>query len=108
MKYTLLLRENKKNYLNEAIYPVSTLINHFPDTHIILVAYYSIDYKNNMPLDNTKIIQLTKNPFKMKASILQYTPYENTLFLDSDTEILKTTDEICKKCLNMNLLLHRS
>lgn len=64
--YFVTKEKQKRSYLDEAIYSASTLKKQSPDIHITLFTDFYIDYKNNMPFNNTKLIQSKKTRIKLK------------------------------------------
>ncbi len=82
----------KMRYLKECIFSAASLKKHCPDIPITLFTDKT-DLKEKY-FDEIKIIQNDINPFKNKVKYMYNSPYEYTLFLDSDTEVRKPIYEI--------------
>lgn len=82
----------KLQYFQECVFSASSLKKHCPDLPITLFTD-KLDIKEDC-FDEVKIINNDINPFQNKAKYLYSSPYDETLFLDSDTQVRKPIYEI--------------
>jgi len=82
----------KLRYLEECIFSASSLKKHCPDISVTLFTDKT-DVKEKC-FDEIKIIKNDINPMKNKVKYMCDSPYEYTLFLDSDTEVKQPIDEM--------------
>lgn len=75
----------KMRYLKECIFSAVSLKRHCPDIPITLFTDKN-DIKEEY-FDEIKVIINDINPFKNKVKYMYNSPYDYTLFLDSDTEV---------------------
>lgn len=82
--YIAFKKHNLADHIKECIHSTQTLKNMYPDLHTTIITNKEI---KNKCFDNIIVIPIKK--FRVKQDILyDHSPYENTLFLDSDTEIV--------------------
>ena len=91
----------KKKYLYEAINSATTIKKLHPNFHITC---FSTIHINNNVFDKLVIIE-DGNPFKVKANNIHKSPYENTLFLDSDTTVEKPLDNILNEFKHYDVMM---
>lgn len=79
-------------YLKECIFSAKSFKKYCPDIPITLFT----DKKNinKSCFDEVVLIENDVNPFKNKVKYLYCSPYEYTLFLDSDTQVIKPIEEL--------------
>ncbi len=75
----------KIRYLQECIFSASSLKKHCPDIPITLFTDKN-DVKEKC-FDEIKLIENDTNPMKNKVKYMYHSPYDYTLFLDSDTKV---------------------
>jgi hypothetical protein len=90
-------------YLKECIFSAKSLKKYCPDLPITLFTD-KLDVHEDC-FNEIKTIKNDINPFKNKVKYLYSSPYEWTLFLDSDTQILKPIYEIFDFIKNNDLAL---
>lgn len=82
----------ERRFLEECLFSVASLKNFCPDIGVTLFTD-----KMDVPstyFDDIKLIDNDINPFKNKVKYMYNSPYEYTLFLDSDTEIRQPIYEL--------------
>lgn len=82
----------KMRYLQECIFSAASLKKHCPDIPITLFTDKT-DLKEKC-FDEINVIRNDINPFKNKVKYMYNSSYEDTLFLDSDTEVRKPIYEM--------------
>jgi hypothetical protein len=80
-----------KRYIEEAYHSVSTLKSHMPDIHVTAFLSEQIDCYN---FNEIKVIDNPQYSFLDKVLSIIQTPYEFTLFLDTDTHIVDDISEL--------------
>jgi len=93
----------ERRFLEECIFSVTSLKKFCPDIPVTLFTDKT-DVKSTY-FDDIKLIQNDINPFKNKVKYMYPSPYEYTLFLDSDTEIRKPIYELFELLDNHDLAL---
>ena len=79
-------------YINEACFSASTLKNYMPSIHTTL---FTTDKKYTHPVfDEVVVIQSSHNGYLDKIIGISKSPYEYTLFLDTDTYICSNFSEL--------------
>src|SRR6185437_10736298 len=80
-----------KKYLKQAIYSCKTLKKHNRISATLFTDKIGSDILKEIPsskvFDVIRIFDLKYKPLKTKIQILALTPYEHTLFIDTDTEV---------------------
>lgn len=80
-----------KKYLKQAIYSCKTLKRHNKISVTLFTDKIGSDILKEIPsskiFDDIVIFELRYKPLKTKIQVLALTPYENTLFIDTDTEV---------------------
>jgi len=82
----------ERHFLEECVFSVTSLKKHCPNIPVTLFTD-----KTDVSLayfDDIKLIGNDINPFKNKVKYMCQSPYDYTLFLDSDTEIRKPIYEL--------------
>lgn len=82
----------KRRYFEECIFSASSLKKHCPDISVTLFTDKT-DIKEKC-FDEIKFIKNDINPMKNKVKYMYESPYEYTLFIDSDTEVKKPIYEM--------------
>ncbi|NJL54800.1 hypothetical protein HC928_06120 [bacterium] len=82
----------KKKYIDEAIFSAKSLSKYCPNIPITIFTDYDADL--GKPFESVKIISNDMNPMKLKVKCLCESPYQNTVFLDSDTEVRDSIYEL--------------
>lgn len=82
-----------KQHIQEAVYSVSSLKKHMPHVHATIFLTEPI---NDHPFDEVVMIRQLEahNPKKDKVFYMNQSPYERTLFLDTDTYIVSDCSEL--------------
>lgn len=104
----------KKKYKDECRYSAASAKKHNPHLPITL---FTDDYTGSpKPFDSVVQIRGQAHPLKLKTTYLTRSPYQNTLFLDSDTKVegslvelfnkLKLHDFLIGKCPYINFDVH--
>jgi hypothetical protein len=79
------LASGGRSYLGELITSLKSLRQHEPDLPVTVFSKFRVPASlkvNHVPYDSPE------HPLKQKVLVLQQSPYEQTLFLDTDTTIL--------------------
>jgi len=82
----------KKIYLDEAVFSAKSLKKHCPDIPITLFTDNS-NIKEDC-FNEIKLIESNIHPFKNKVKHLPMSPYEFTIYLDTDTKVVQPVNEI--------------
>ena len=72
------------DFVKEAIFSANSLKKIHPESHITLFTDKEIIKDKDCPFDNIIIVELN---IRSKQDVLQNTPYEKTIFIDTDTYI---------------------
>lgn len=90
-------------YVRESIYSAHSVRLFHPDIPITL---YTDDEKQSEKFPgNVVIINRDIHPLKIKVRCLSASPYENTLFLDTDTKVIKPINELFRLLETYDLCL---
>lgn len=82
----------ERRFLDECIFSVTSLKKFCPDIPVtIFTDKTDVD---STYFDNIRVINNDINPFKNKVKYMYQSPYDNTLFLDSDTQIRQPIYEL--------------
>lgn len=81
----------RKIYLDECIFSALSLKKNCPDLPITLFTDRAVSKEC---FDEVKIIDSSIHPFKLKIKCLMMSPYEESLYLDTDTKIVKPIYEL--------------
>lgn len=73
-----------RSYIGELLTSVASLRKHEPDLPILVFTDFPIPERYGL---NTERLEFNDNPHKLKVSSLRRSPFEETLFLDTDTQI---------------------
>ena len=82
----------QRRFLEECIFSVTSLKKVCPDIPVTLFTD-NTDVPSTY-FDDIKLVKEDINPFKIKVKYMYQSPYEYTLFLDSDTEIRQPIYEL--------------
>lgn len=96
----------ERRFLDECIFSVTSLKKFCPDIPVTIFTD-----KTDVPssyFDDIKSINNDINPFKNKVKYMYQSPYDYTLFLDSDTEIRQSIYELFELLDNNDLALAHS
>ncbi len=93
MTYGVIYFAYGKKYLDEAIFSASSLKKHNPGLQVTLFTNSSNGISDKEVFDNIIVPQENFHPFKMKIYAMLNSPYEQTLFLDTDTKIINDVTE---------------
>ena len=78
-------------FYNECLYSIKTLKTHNPNLPITV--FSDIDIKNEN-IDNLVLIPRNKVSLRCKTNYMYKSPYDKTLFLDTDTYINHNLDDM--------------
>ncbi|KIC92278.1 hypothetical protein [Flavihumibacter sp. ZG627] len=92
-----------KRFIDEAIFSARTFRRHHKNVPIVLITPDNI--RKPSQFDDIIIIPDLGNPFKTKVSSLTRSPFDHTLFLDSDTIIKESVYELFDFLLNYDLVI---
>jgi hypothetical protein len=74
-------------HVEEAVHSARSLRRWSPDLPATLFTDVALDAESARAFDRVETIFADEHPLKLKVRLLQASPYRQTLFLDSDTEI---------------------
>lgn len=80
-----------QKFITEALQAVASLKRHMPDSHVTL---FSDQQPQSDLFDAVTIIEQPQYSFMDKIQQLKHSPYEHTLFLDTDTLVCGPLDEL--------------
>lgn len=91
-KGVIYLATGKKFYLEECIFSATSLKKHCPDIPITL--FTDNPDINEECFDEVIVTKNDTHPFKKKVECLPMSPYEYTLYLDGDTQVVQPIYEM--------------
>lgn len=78
--------DGPKKYFDEAYYSAKSLRKHMPDVPIALITTSDDQIKRPF-CEKIKIADTNDHPFRKKIKAILSSPYDSTIFIDTDTEI---------------------
>ena len=76
-------------HLKEAIFSAKSLHKKSPHINVTLMTDLDLSRRDTKCFNQVLKVEANEHPLKLKVKLLPHSPYQQTLFLDSDTEILK-------------------
>ena len=80
-------------FYKECLYSAKTLKKHNPKIPITVFTDKTT-FKKSKDINNIVILSENINPHKLKIKAIQESPYEKTLFIDTDTQIVNSIMEL--------------
>ena len=91
MNGVIYIAYSQKKYIDEAIFSATSVKKHNPNLSITIFTDYEL--KNNC-FDIVKKLPPNNFKFRCKQDFLKNTPYEKTLYLDTDTYVNDNIEDL--------------